>query len=122
VARYFYIPLHHDAQGRNNQIDDGFVDVMTVCCKDNCLMSCCVNLDEPAAYIFRLGQAHQNNITIGQLQLRLEADIKLTSSSSATQYCTLNITVAQVTLFLIDLLHRQYIHIYKDKFQNFSCN
>jgi hypothetical protein len=74
VARYFYIPFHHDAQGRNNQIYDGFADVMPVCYKDKCLMSCCVNLDEPSAYIFRLeGKAHQNNITIGQLQLRLEA-------------------------------------------------
>ena len=37
-------------------------------------MSCCVNLDEPAAYIFRLeGKTRQNNITIGLLQLRLEA-------------------------------------------------
>jgi len=39
VARYFYIPFHHDSQGRTNQIDDDFVDVMTVCYKDNCLMS-----------------------------------------------------------------------------------
>jgi len=68
------MPFRHDAQGRNNETDDGFVDVMPVCYKDNCLMSCCVNLDEPAAYIFRLqGKAHQNSISIGQLQLNLEA-------------------------------------------------
>jgi len=74
VARYFYIPLHHDAQGRNNQIDEAFVGVMPAFYKDNCPMNCCVNLDEPAAYIFRLeGKAHQNNISIGELQLRIEA-------------------------------------------------
>jgi len=59
-----FLRLSNCASVGEKKIFDNYQDTRYV--REHFFMSCCVNLDEPAAYIFRLEEkAHQNNINIG---------------------------------------------------------